>query len=73
MATEMLDCKGLKCPLPTMQVTVLANKLKPGDIIDVVADCATFEADLRAWAARTRKTILWIKNEGTCQRSQIKV
>lgn len=73
MGVEKLDCCGLKCPIPTMQVTVLANRLKPGDIIDVIADCSTFEKDLRDWCGRTKKTLLWIKDEGAGKRAQIKV
>jgi tRNA 2-thiouridine synthesizing protein A len=73
MATEVLDCMGLKCPIPTTKVTVLATRLKPGDIIDVKADCPTFEKDLRDWSSRTKKTILWIREEGGGKRTQVKV
>lgn len=74
MATEILDCCGMKCPLPTMKVTVLANRLKPGDVIEVTADCPTFEKDVRDWSTRTKKTILWIKDEGnSIKRVQIRL
>ena len=36
MAIQMLDCVGLKCPQPTLKVTVMATKMKPGEILDVV-------------------------------------
>jgi len=64
MATQILDCIGLKCPQPTLKVTVLATKMKPGDILEVLADCTSFEKDLREWCARARKTLLWIRDEG---------
>ena len=64
MATQTLDCIGLKCPQPTLKVTVLSTKMKPGDILEVVADCATFEKDVREWASRAKKTVLWVKDEG---------
>jgi tRNA 2-thiouridine synthesizing protein A len=74
MAMETLDCIGLKCPHPTLQVALLAVRLKPGDIIDVTADCATFEKDLKDWAARTKKTILWVKAlDGPKKQAQIKL
>jgi tRNA 2-thiouridine synthesizing protein A len=38
--------------------------MKPGDILEVVADCSTFEKDVREWATRARKTVLWCKDEG---------
>jgi TusA-related sulfurtransferase len=73
MATENLDCCGLKCPQPTLKVTVMSTKMKPGDILEVVADCATFEKDVREWCARSKKTLLWCKDEGAGKkRVQIK-
>jgi TusA-related sulfurtransferase len=42
----------------------MASKLKPGDILEVVADCSTFEKDVRDWCVRAKKTILWCKDEG---------
>jgi TusA-related sulfurtransferase len=57
-----------------MKVTVLANRLKPGDVIEVTADCPTFEKDVRDWSTRTKKTILWIKDEGnSIKRVQIRL
>jgi TusA-related sulfurtransferase len=65
---------GLKCPQPALKVTVLAARTQPGDLIEVVADCATFEKDVREWSARARKTVLWCKDEGGGKkRIQIKV
>ena len=54
MATQILDCVGLKCPQPTLKVTVQSTRMKPGDILEVVADCSTFEKDVREWATRAR-------------------
>lgn len=34
------------------------------DFLEVLADCPTFESDLRQWCARMKKVILWIKEEG---------
>ena len=71
MAVTTLDAKGLKCPQPTLKVTVLATKMKAGDILEVVADCSTFEKDIRDWCARSKKVLLWFKAEGTAKRCQI--
>jgi len=64
MATVSLDAKGLKCPQPTLQMTIKALKLKNGDVLEVIADCATFENDVKNWCRRNRKVLLWIKDEG---------
>jgi len=71
MAISQLDARGLKCPQPTLKITVLSVKLKPGDVLEVVADCPTFESDVRNWCTRSKKTLLWIKDEGTAKRLQI--
>ncbi|MCS7215597.1 MAG: sulfurtransferase TusA family protein [Thermodesulfovibrio sp.] len=71
MAVHLLDARGLKCPQPTLKVTAMAVKMKPGDILEVIADCPTFEKDVREWCARSKKVLLWIKQEGTAKRCQI--
>lgn len=71
MAIHVLDAKGLKCPQPTLKITVMAVKMKPGDVIEAVADCATFEKDVRDWCARSKKILLWIKDEGGAKKCQI--
>ena len=71
MAVTTLDAKGLKCPQPTLKVTVMATKMKQGDVLEVVADCATFEKDIRDWCARSKKVLLWMKADGTGKRCQI--
>ena len=64
MPVQVLDAKGLKCPQPTLKVTAMAVKMKPGDVLEVVADCATFEKDVRDWCTRSKKVLLWMKDEG---------
>ncbi|GAM09086.1 sulfurtransferase TusA [Geobacter sp. OR-1] len=71
MSVQQLDARGLKCPQPTLKVTVMATKMKPGDVLEVLADCSTFEKDVRDWCGRAKKTLLWIKEEGGVKRCQI--
>lgn len=71
MAVQLLDARGLKCPQPTLKVTVMAVKMKTGDVLEVVADCPTFEKDVRDWCTRSKKALLWIKEEGTAKKCQI--
>ncbi len=72
MTTQTLDCIGLKCPQPSLKVTIQAPKMKPGDILEVVANCPTFEKDIREWCSRAKKTLLWVRDEGNNKRVQIK-
>jgi len=39
-------------------------KLKKESILEVVADCSTFENDVKNWCRRNNKTLLWIRDEG---------
>ncbi|MDD2851132.1 MAG: sulfurtransferase TusA family protein [Desulfuromonadaceae bacterium] len=71
MAVTAFDARGLKCPQPTLKITVMSVKMKPGDILEVTADCPTFEKDVRDWCLRAKKTLLWIKPEGTAKKAQI--
>jgi tRNA 2-thiouridine synthesizing protein A len=38
--------------------------MKPGDILEVIDDCPTFEKDLRVWCHRLGKVFLCVKDEG---------
>ena len=72
MATINLDALGLKCPQPVLKIAAKSAELNPGDILEVLADCPTFENDVRQWCERTKKTLLWIKEENGKKRCQIK-
>ena len=71
MAVTTLDARGLKCPQPTLKITIMSTKMKAGDALEVLADCATFEQDVRDWCARSKKVLLWIRPEGMAKRCQI--
>lgn len=71
MPLVILDAKGLKCPQPTLKVTAMSVKMKPGDILEVTADCPTFEKDIREWVGRAKKVLLVMKDEGGAKKCQI--
>jgi tRNA 2-thiouridine synthesizing protein A len=74
MATQTFDYKGLKCPQPTLKLTMNAIKAPKGDILEVVADCPAFEKDVRLWCGNMKKPLLWIKEEGNgAKRCQIQL
>ena len=64
MGTIALDTTGLKCPQPVLKIAALSPDLSPGDVLDVVGDCPTFERDIRAWCRRLKKTIIFLRDEG---------
>jgi len=73
MAKTTLNLNGLKCPLPSLKMSQEATKMSKGDILEAVADCPTFETDVRGWASRTKHTLLWVKPDGTGKRIQVSI
>lgn len=71
MSTQTLDVKGMRCPQPILQITMMMPKLDAGDVLEVVADCASFEADVRAWCERLNKTLLSIEKTGDAAKATI--
>lgn len=53
VGTTRLDCRGLKCPMPIVRLSVVARDLQVGDELRVDADDPAFRADVHAWARRT--------------------
>jgi tRNA 2-thiouridine synthesizing protein A len=64
MATVKMDLTGLKCPQPAMKMASQMIVLKPGDVIEAIADCDTFENDVRGVCKRRNSTLLAIRDLG---------
>jgi len=64
MAVKVLDTLGLKCPQPVLKIAVQAPDMRPGDVLEVLGDCPTFEKDVRIWCERVQKVLLSTKDEG---------
>lgn len=58
-----IDALGLKCPQPILKVASLAPQMNSGDILEVVADCESFPKDIKAWAEKTGKTLLFCNTD----------
>ncbi|MFH0774878.1 MAG: sulfurtransferase TusA family protein [bacterium] len=39
----------MRCPQPILKITVKSPDMTPGDILEVLGDCPTFEKDVRVW------------------------
>ena len=64
MTMFRLDLCGLRCPQPIFKIALTSADLTLGDILDVTADCASFEMDVRTWCRRLKKTLLFVRDEG---------
>jgi tRNA 2-thiouridine synthesizing protein A len=58
VAQRILDATGLKCPQPILKLSVVSAEMAPGEILELIGDCPTFERDVVAWCARLKKTLL---------------
>ncbi len=65
MASETLDCVGLYCPMPIVKTAQKMKELKPGDVLEVVADDKGIKQDMPAWCKATGNECLSIKEEGS--------
>ncbi|MDK2918666.1 MAG: tRNA 2-thiouridine synthesizing protein [Candidatus Petromonas sp.] len=73
MAEINLNCKGLQCPGPIMQVFKTAKEAKSGDVINVKVTDRGFAKDIQAWCKKTGNELLEL-NEGETEISaKIKV
>lgn len=73
MADRSIDFSGLRSPLPILKLSAQYAQFKKGEIIEVVADCPTFEKDIKAWCSRLGKTILNIEKYGNKIRAKIRI
>lgn len=65
MAEINLNCKGLQCPGPIMQVFKAAKEAKPGDVITVKVTDRGFSKDIKAWCKKTGNDLLALEESDT--------
>ncbi|MDQ0157598.1 sulfurtransferase TusA family protein [Robertmurraya andreesenii] len=52
-ANDILDAKGLACPMPIVKTKKAMNGLEPGLVLEVQATDKGSKADIKAWAEST--------------------
>jgi len=74
MAVKMeIDCLGMKCPRPIIEIAKASRKLEKGSIIKVQADDLAFESDVRAWVENAKADIISFSKEGKNVTIEIKL
>jgi tRNA 2-thiouridine synthesizing protein A len=68
-----VDAMGLRCPQPILKLAVVIIDHPKGTIIEMVADCPTFEKDIRAWCERRKLTVLSVRGEGATKTVQVQI
>jgi tRNA 2-thiouridine synthesizing protein A len=64
MKTEILDCRGLMCPMPIVKLAKKIKEVEPGSLIELVADDVGSKEDVPAWCKRTGNELVEMKEEG---------
>ncbi|MDL4839679.1 sulfurtransferase TusA family protein [Aquibacillus sp. LR5S19] len=63
-ANEVLDAKGLACPMPIVKTKKAITNLDPGQVIEVQATDKGSTADMKAWAESTGHQYLGTVEDG---------
>jgi len=50
---DSLDCIGLYCPQPLFQTKQAIESIRPGEILEILADDPAAEEDIKRFAKRT--------------------
>ncbi|HCJ67299.1 MAG TPA: hypothetical protein DHV62_08265 [Elusimicrobia bacterium] len=61
---KTLDCTGLFCPVPIVKTKLELEKMKSGEVLEILADDPGFEKDLPAWCTTTGEKFMEMKKEG---------
>ncbi len=60
-ADQMLDCKGMKCPMPILKTKLAMETLQVGQVLEVVATDKGSKPDMAAFAQQTGHTLISMK------------
>ena len=63
IADDVLDCVGLKCPMPIFKTSTRINQMAPGQVLEVQADDDGIVEDMPAWCRTTGNEYLGIQEK----------
>lgn len=69
---KTLDCIGLFCPMPIIKTNLELKTMKPGQVLEILADDPGFEKDLPAWCKMTGEMFLGMEKEGDILKGYVK-
>ncbi len=62
-ADQTLDCMGLYCPMPIYKTAQKIKDLKPGEILEVIADDKGIKQDMPSWCRVTGNECLSVEEK----------
>ncbi len=63
-ADQVLDLKGLLCPLPVVKLQLAIKKLPTGAVVEGIATDPGVMADIPAWSRTSGNELLSIEQQG---------
>ncbi len=61
---QVLDLKGLLCPMPVVKLSIAIKKLAPGALVEGIASDPGVMADIPAWARTSGNELVSIEQQG---------
>ena len=61
---QVLNLKGLLCPMPVVKLSIAVKKLVTGQVIEGIASDPGVMADIPAWARTSGNELLSIEQQG---------
>ncbi len=61
---QVLDLKGLLCPMPVVKLSIAIKKLAPGALVEGIATDPGVMADIPAWARTSGNELVSIEQQG---------
>lgn len=61
---DVLDCKGLMCPMPIVQLAKKIKTVEIGHEFELVSDDVGSKEDIPAWCKRTGNELVEMKESG---------
>lgn len=63
-SSRTLDCRGLLCPMPIIEVSKALKGMEVGQILEMLATDPGSKPDMEAWARQTGHELLDVREEG---------
>jgi len=71
-ADDTLDCLGLYCPMPIAKTAQKMKLMKPGQVLEILADDRGIKDDIPNWCKSTGNECLGIEEEGGVYKAYVK-
>ena len=70
--TRTLDARGLFCPMPSVKTALELERMRHGQVLEVLTDDPVSKKDLPVWAESTGNMVLDIKEDDRTIRIYVK-